>query len=112
MVLLLHIAKVEDWLKGKAEKVYKPESLNLPNQILEVANKYYPNQQDLVLLYIDSNKVKSKIKYEDLNKEGKQFPHIYGILNTDAVIKVVEFKPEMDGKFTKIVTENFLDKVT
>ena len=76
MVLLLHLAKFGDRNKSKESNEYKPESLvtdgfihcSLLNQIIEVANKFYFNQQDLVLFCIDSKKVKAEIKYEDLNK--------------------------------------------
>lgn len=56
MVLLLHIAYLKDWNKAKMESEYIPESLktegfihcSLMNQIIDVANNFYANQQNLV----------------------------------------------------------------
>jgi uncharacterized protein (DUF952 family) len=52
-----------------------------------------------VLLVIDTGKVGPKIIYENLEGGQQLFPHIYGELNTEAVVEVVEFKPGLDGYF-------------
>jgi len=54
----------------------------------------------LVLLVIDPARLTANVVYEDLYNAGQDFPHIYGPLNLDAVIKVVAFPPEADGTFT------------
>jgi uncharacterized protein (DUF952 family) len=51
-----------------------------------------------VLLGIDSSKVQAEIRYEEVNGT-EYFPHIYGALNTDAVIEVLDFEPSVDGHF-------------
>lgn len=52
----------------------------------------------MVLPCIDSEQVKADIKYEGLEGD-EQFPHIYGSLNVDAVLKVLDFEPRQDGLF-------------
>lgn len=59
----------------------------------------FPCQKDLVLLCIETGKVKSEIRYEGTEK-GEMYPHIYGPLNVDAVVKTLDFEPGKDGKFT------------
>jgi uncharacterized protein (DUF952 family) len=44
--------------------------------------------------------VEAQIVYEDLYETGKQYPHIYGALNLDAVVDVLDFAPNLDGEFT------------
>ena len=44
--------------------------------------------------------VSAEIKYEAPPGSREAFPHIYGPLNTAAVIKVVDFLPNSDGLFT------------
>ena len=56
-------------------------------------------KQDLVVLCIQSDKLTAPLKYEDLNQEGMLFPHIYGMLNTDAVNNIVVFPLGADGTF-------------
>jgi uncharacterized protein (DUF952 family) len=52
----------------------------------------------LVLLCIDAGRVESEIRYD--GTEGEKYPHIYGPLNVDAVVKALDFRPRNDGKFT------------
>ena len=69
-------------------------------QILRVANVFYAGQHGLVLLVIDPGRLTSELRWEpgtDLATE--LFPHIYGPINLDAVVQVVDFEPAADGKF-------------
>jgi uncharacterized protein (DUF952 family) len=104
--VILHIAKREYWEKAKLEGVYRGDILDsygfihcsTSKQIVKVANDLFRAQKGLVLLYIVTSKVRSKIKYEFAGSE-ELCPHIYGPLNIDAVIKVVDFEPGNDGRF-------------
>ena len=58
----------------------------------------FKGKSGLILLVIDDSKVTPEIKYEDAGN-GKLYPHIYGPLNIDAVVKVVDFPPKSDGSF-------------
>ncbi|MGG3639999.1 DUF952 domain-containing protein [Bacillus gobiensis] len=105
--MILHIVDNEDWLKAKDKGIYAPSSLesegfihcSTKEQVIEVANFLFKGHTGLVLLCIDSNKVKAKIIYEDLYETGKLYPHIYGSLHADAVFKVINFEPKKDGTF-------------
>ena len=107
MNVILHIAGRAQWLRGRAEGAYRADSLatqgfihaSRPHQLLGVANILFRGQRDLVLLYIDPNAVSAEIKYEAPPGSQEAFPHVYGPLNTDAVIKVVDFLPDDDGLF-------------
>jgi len=68
-------------------------------KILEVANNFYKDQKDLLLLCIDESRVKSKIVREDLYGHGYEFPHIYGELNLDAITEILDFTCGEDGLF-------------
>jgi uncharacterized protein (DUF952 family) len=61
----------------------------------------------LVLLVIDSSKLEAELKWEPPAepepthaREGELFPHLYGPLNLGAVLKVLAFESDKDGKFT------------
>lgn len=106
MSIIWHITKREQWQQAQRAQVYSSESLDsegfihcsTPQQVLKVANAFFCGQQGLVLLGIDSKKVQAKIRYDEVNGT-EFFPHIYGCLNTEAVIEVLEFEPGMDGQF-------------
>jgi uncharacterized protein (DUF952 family) len=112
MSIVLHITPREAWETSVPGGYYKPSSLGSEGfihcstieQTADTANQFYPNQQGLVLLCIDENKLESKVKYEGPACANDQrtsllFPHIYGPLNVSAVVHVVEFVPNADGKF-------------
>ena len=54
-----------------------------------VAPNFKNEPDEMVLLVIDTNKVSSKIAWEDLRNTGVAFPHIYGLLNKDAIVTVL-----------------------
>ena len=94
-MLILHIAEREAWREAQAAGSYEADSLtsegfihcSKPEQISAVANRYYRGRTDLVLLYIESERVNAEIRYENLEGGEELFPHIYGPLNLDAVIE-------------------------
>jgi uncharacterized protein (DUF952 family) len=104
--VILHIAKLEQWEKAKLEGVYRCDTLDsqgfihcsTSKQVVKVANDLCRAQKGLVLLCVDTCKVRSKIKFECAGSE-ECYPHIYGPLNIDAVIKVAHFEPAKDGRF-------------
>jgi uncharacterized protein (DUF952 family) len=104
MTLILHITRREEWEKAKVVGFYRADTLDSEGfihcstltQVIKVANFRFRNERDLVLLCIDSQKVEADIRYEGVED---LFPHVYGALNVDAVLKVVEFAPGEDGFF-------------
>jgi uncharacterized protein (DUF952 family) len=70
-----------------------------PEQVLRVANARFRGREDLVLLLIDSGMIAAEIRYENLEGGNERFPHIYGPLNLEAVINVLDFEPQADGTF-------------
>ena len=69
------------------------------DQVIAVANARFRGQPGLILLLIDTDKVRPEIVYENLEGGADLFPHIYGELNTDAVGEVAPFEPGDDGYF-------------
>jgi uncharacterized protein (DUF952 family) len=107
MNIIFHIAQRQQWEQAKFLGSYSTDSLETegfihcskPTQIITVANRLFSNQKELVLLFIDSDKVQPEILYEAA-EIGEFFPHIYGELNIDAVFQVIDFEAGEDGFFT------------
>ncbi len=107
---IYHIVKRSDWEQAKLAGAYRAASLesegfihaSYADQIVGSANKHYRGAQDLILLVIDAGKVKAKLQDDPVKlPDGGQtfFPHIYGPLNPDAVVKTVDFPVRADGTF-------------
>ena len=103
---IVHICTCLSWEEAQVPGEYRGPCLETqgfvhcskPDQVLTVANNFYQETPDLVILWIDPKKVKNEIKYEpgsDNNDE--TFPHIYGPLNIDAVLAAYDFRPASDG---------------
>jgi len=101
--MLLHITPAAQWQQAQQDGAYRAESLATEGfihcstiaQIDWVVDKFYKGQTNLRLLYIDPDKVEPEIRYEEVVgvPVENHFPHIYGALNLDAVVRVVEFEP-------------------
>lgn len=105
--MLLHIITPAEWQQAVATGEYRPASLadegfihcSTLEQVLTPANSFYRGQAGLQLLCIDPALLKANLVYEDCYETGMQFPHIYGPLNLDAVINIVDFPVKPDGTF-------------
>ncbi len=112
---ILHITSREAWKAAQEQGQYTAPSLagegfihcSTRAQVLPVAEKFYKGQAGLVILVIDSARLSSGLKWE-LPFDGAPppgvpasdaFPHIYGLINLDAVVQVLDFEPASDGTF-------------
>ena len=108
MSLLVHIARYEDWKRARETGEYRTPSLekegfihcSTPFQAVGVANTMFHGEKGLVLLCIDPTRLQAELRYEDCYQTGQAFPHLYGPLNLDAVVEVLDFRPDSDGKFS------------
>lgn len=108
---ILHICTRHSWGEAQTRGDYRAPSMETkgfihcsqPDQVLTVANHLYQETPDLVILWIDSQKVKNEIKYEPGGDNTLEtFPHIYGPLNLDAVLAVYDFIPASDGVYKDV----------
>ena len=117
MTIILHLASNAAWLAASKKGVYHSDSLSTEgfihcstaSQIVDVANAFYRGQHGLVILVIKKDKLTSELKWEPpahpnperAAKVGDElFPHVYGPINVEAVVKVIPFEPAGDGMFS------------
>jgi len=105
--MIFHIAYKKNWNDSLETGEYITESLDKEGfihcspleKIEESANKFFKGQIDLVILCIDESKVTSNIVWEDLYNTNFKFPHLYGKLNVDAVLRAIDLEPDESGRF-------------
>ena len=94
--MIYHVVSEINWQKAVLQGFYEAESLALEGfihtskaeQVQGVLERYYQGQRDLLLLHIDETKLTAPLKYELAPSVNETFPHIYGRLNLNAVIKI------------------------
>lgn len=69
-------------------------------QVLDVANRYYGNASDLVLLEIDDSTLVPNLVFENLEGNKDKFPHVYGKINLDAITRIFSFSKSSQGVYT------------
>lgn len=107
MNTILHITQRQQWTTAKNIGTYRSNTLDSEGfthcstaaQVVGSANRFFKDQTDLVILVIHRDLVKSEIRDEG-TESSNLFPHIYGELNIDAVVKVIDFEAGADRVFT------------
>jgi uncharacterized protein (DUF952 family) len=100
---LFHIATRRAWEAARAEGVYRAPSLategfihlSTDRQWLEVANLRFCGVLDLVLLAIRTDRLRAEVRFEPV--DGDDYPHLYGPLEIEAVVEVLELPIADDG---------------
>lgn len=67
------------------------------SQLDRVANKFYTEVIDPLIMIVDKAKIKPELKWEPAT--GGLYPHIYGPMNMDAVSRIQPISKAEDGKF-------------
>lgn len=111
MTTIVLIARQKDWEAAQEAGTYQQSTIEstleevgfihctTPDQTLEVANRKYTAYNDLILIFIDADKVEAPVKFEGA-RSGRAgiFPHIYGPLNVNAAYKTTLLK-KVGGAF-------------
>ncbi len=110
--MIFHIVKHIEWTEAAVRGRYAPASVSAEGfihcstvaQLADTANRFYRGHAGLVVLCIDESRLKAELRYEAPagahgEAAGEQFPHLYGELNLDAVVRVVELPCDVDGSF-------------
>ena len=88
-------------LMGETPKtaLYRFIHCSYSHQLLTVAHRFYRGQKGLVILVIESSKINGRLIEENLEGGTELYPHLYGALPIDAVIKAIAFPCNADGSF-------------
>jgi uncharacterized protein (DUF952 family) len=94
--MLYHVVNETYWNTFKKSALYFSETfdaecfihLSEASQVKGVLERYYKNQQNLLVLCIEKEKLTSKLIYEKATND-EYFPHLYGGLNIEAVSKII-----------------------
>ena len=113
--MIFHITSRKAWFEAEMNGEYHVESLATEGfihcstlaQVLPVAENFYKGQSGLVLLVIEPTFLSSDVKWEPPSDgippegvpTGDSFPHIYGPINLNAVIKVLDLEQNTSGTF-------------
>lgn len=93
--MIYHVLHKHDWQKALELGYYEAASLategfihaSKAHQVTGVLDRYFKGRDDLVLLHIDEHKLTSPFTYEFSPSVNEEFPHIFGPMNLDAVLK-------------------------
>ena len=96
--MIYHITNKQQWAEAQAAGAFEEPSLHTEGfihnctaeQVNGVLDRYYKGQTDLLLLHIDEAKLKAELKYELAPSVNEMFPHIFGVVNLDAVVKITD----------------------
>lgn len=102
--MLLHVATVEDW-EARSAADYRPAGLATEGfvhccddrQLAGVLERYYRGRDDLVLLHLDPAGLTVDVVWEDTSGRGERFPHVYGPIDTAAVVGREPLAVDADG---------------
>ena len=107
MAFIYHLTPKADWESARLTPEHRPESLATEGfihcsqdeaQMLGVAIRLCASRNDLLALDVDTARMTSPVKYER-SRSGGLYPHIYGPLNTAAVLRVRPLLIGADGQF-------------
>ncbi len=106
MTVIHHLTTPEAWDGAQAAGEYAAPGLAAEGfihcsgdeaQTLRVAERLYPGQAGLIVLDVDTARLKAEVKREP-SRSGEIYPHIYGKINHDAVVRVRDLTPDAEGR--------------
>ncbi len=108
MAIIYHLITENDWETAQSAGQFRPSSLadegfvhcsQNEAQMLRVARRLYPGRSDLLALEIDTEHLRYPVVSEP-SRSGEIYPHIYGPLDTAAVVQVWRLAPDGEGNIS------------
>jgi uncharacterized protein (DUF952 family) len=96
MAVIFHITTEAEWNEANKKGYYEAASLKdegfihccQEEQVQDVLRRYFAGKENLLKLEIETDKLTSPFYYEWSPSVADTFPHIYGVINLEAVKKV------------------------
>ena len=112
--MIYHICRPEAWQEAQQRSQYTAPSLtsegfihcSARHQLLSVIRAFYAEADRLLLLCIDEKRLNAELRWEApahpqaadiLPESASPFPHIYGPLNLEAVVKILDLPKSARG---------------
>lgn len=108
MAVVFHIAARAEWELALAAGTYRTGSLategfihcSTAEQVAATADRLFAGRPDLVLLFIDGDRLEAPLRYEPVaDPPGAVFPHVFGPIDLAAVFEVAALEPGAEGRF-------------
>ena len=108
MTIIYHLTSSEAWAAAQAAGEYEAGSLADEGfihcsadeaQTLRVAERLYAGVSGLQVLDVDTGRLRAEVKREP-SRSGEIYPHIYGKIDLDAVVRVRDLTLDSDGRHT------------
>lgn len=106
MAIIYHLTGRDQWAAAQAAGEYEAPSLADEGfihcsadeeQTLRVVERLYAGVEGLQVLDIETDRLNSEVRREP-SRSGEIYPHIYGRINLDAVVRVRDLALGDDGK--------------
>ena len=96
--MIYHVTTKQQWNDALLKGYFDEPSLAIEGfihnstqeQVSGVLERYYKGQNNLILLHIDEAKLEAELKYELSASVNELFPHVFGNINLDAVVKTTD----------------------
>jgi len=107
---LFHITERATWQAAQRAREYRTSTrgvsleeqgfihCSLPHQLRHVAELFYGDAEDLVVLVIDGDRLLAPVRYEAPEPGADRYPHIYGPLPIEAVTAVLPVARDATGR--------------
>ena len=93
-------AEITDAYEGSArDRTDGFMHLSTHSQLAETLRRHYADQDDLLLVAADTARLGRLLKWEHAPSRGEDFPHLYGVLLTSAVLWVKSITKDAQGGF-------------
>jgi uncharacterized protein (DUF952 family) len=95
--IIYHVTTIAEWNEALKNGFYEAPSLHSEGfihcskaeQVEAVLERYFKDKKDLVKLVIETTKLTNKLQYDFSPSVNEVFPHVYGVINLEAVIESV-----------------------
>lgn len=99
--VIYHFTTLQEWEDAQDKGSYEPPSYQregfihcaTEEQVDGVLKKHFKQHENLIKLVIDPTRLTSSLRYDKVESQQQEFPHIYGPLNLEAVTEIVFLDP-------------------